>query len=292
VTCATEHAEFVDFIKTSDLVKIKSDRFGDTELLVVKYKHKVFYDNLWNEHLVNARGMVLDTDYNIVSYPFTKIFNYGVEAAAPEFDEHESVLVQRKVNGFMCAMTWHNNSVLVSTTGSVSGVFVDYARDFLTPKLEQELQDNPAYTYMFECVHPDDPHIIPEQMGLYYLARRAKYINSPIETPDRLRSWLYTFVQHVVYAKELPFSVAVARAKAAKDEGSVIYSLRDTRATKVKSNWYLCSKALARTKADKLSRIKIDEEFADLNKLVETNTFKAASEQQRLTKIREFYGYE
>jgi hypothetical protein len=287
-----KNAEFVEFITTSDLVKVKSDVCSGNELLVVKYKHKVFYNNLWNEHLVNARGLVLDTDYNIVSYPFTKIFNYGVETSAPEFDDHEPVLVQRKVNGFMCAMTWYNNSVLVSTTGSVSGVFVDYAREFLTPALEKELQDNPTYTYMFECVHPADPHIIPEEQGLYYLARRAKCLNSPIETPDSLRQWLYTFVDHVVYATELPFGVAVTQAKSAKDEGSVIYSLRDTRATKVKSSWYLCSKALARTKADTVSRIKIDEEFADLSKLVETDAFKAASEQQRLTKIREFYGYE
>jgi hypothetical protein len=49
------------------------------------------------------------------------------------------------------------------------------------------------------------------------------------------------------------------------------------------------SKALARASSDKLSRLRIDEEFRELSIASRTPAFMAMTEQERLTFIRDFY---
>ena len=66
----------VDDLVEKGLVTKKTYKDGEFEgLSVYKYTRKVFFDNLWNEdlRLLDCRGIVIDTDYNIISYPFTKI---------------------------------------------------------------------------------------------------------------------------------------------------------------------------------------------------------------------------
>lgn len=272
--------------RNKHLITIKLHDFHGEQLKVVKYKRKVFYDNLWTPELELCRGLVLDANDNIVALPFTKIYNHGVEANAPTFNPDETVYVYRKINGFMVAITYHNGHLLVTTTGSIEGPFSLLAREFVTPYIESVVASQPSFTFLFECCHPSDPHIIPEQPGLYFLGTRHKSINS----------WTYPmgepFKQDVHYPEDRVNSFSGAKESAinATHEGYVIYSLDLKRSTKVKSKHYLVSKALARASADKLSRIRIDEEFRDLSILSRTPEFLAADEQTRLTMIRNHYG--
>ena len=100
-------------------------------IYVLKYSRRVFYDNLWNDFLEECRGTIVDADFNVVSRPFTKIYNYGVETKAPVLADNTLVTAYRKVNGFMVAMTWYNNDILVSTTGSTQNDYVDYAKEMM-----------------------------------------------------------------------------------------------------------------------------------------------------------------
>lgn len=70
-------------------------------LYVLKYRKKVFYDGLWNEYLEQCRGTVVDNNFNLVSYPFQKIYNYGIEVNAPKLSDDTIVTAYRKVNGFL-----------------------------------------------------------------------------------------------------------------------------------------------------------------------------------------------
>ena len=104
-----------------ELVQLKAT--SNPDLFVLKYRRVVFFKGLWNDFLEDARGTGIDKDFNVVSRPFRKIYNYGVEALAPKIDAEEMVYAFRKINGFMVAMTWHDNDVLVSTTGSIDSDF-------------------------------------------------------------------------------------------------------------------------------------------------------------------------
>ena len=86
-----------------DNPKLVTMRPAGDGIYVLKYKRTVFYDNLWNEYLEECRGTIVDADFNVVSRPFTKIYNYGIEAKAPVLADDTPVTAYRKVNGFMAA---------------------------------------------------------------------------------------------------------------------------------------------------------------------------------------------
>ena len=124
---------FKDELKkfVEDNPKLVSMKPAGDGIFVLKYKKTVFYDNLWNDYLEECRGTIVDAEFNVVSRPFTKIYNYGVEEKAPKLADDTPVTAYRKVNGFMVAMTWYNGDVLVSTTGSTDSPYVDMAKEMM-----------------------------------------------------------------------------------------------------------------------------------------------------------------
>ena len=264
-------------------------------LYVLKYKKKVFYDGLWDEYLEECRGTIVDEDFNIVSYPFTKIYNYGVEAKSPVLDDNTPVWAYRKVNGFMVAVTYDaNNGLIVSTTGSVDSPYVAMAKELIDIDLYTDLcRQAPEFTFMFECVHPDDPHIIPEEAGMYLLGMRAKRLGSPIihiamdQTAKAFKCMSVEYMRvDVGLLKDLASKV--------KHEGFVFYT-DDGLAAKIKSPYYLVKKFVARNpRTDKLMRADIkqsmDEEYYPLIDAIQANIveYTAMGEQQRLAWVRRF----
>lgn len=39
---------------------------SNPDLFVLKYQRSVFYDNLWDDHLEECRGTVVDKDFNLI----------------------------------------------------------------------------------------------------------------------------------------------------------------------------------------------------------------------------------
>ena len=89
-----------EYVNSSGLVNMKE---CGPDIYVLKYKKTVFYDDLWNDFLEQCRGTIVDSDFNVVQRPFTKIYNYGVEEKAPVLADDVEVTAHRKVNGFMLA---------------------------------------------------------------------------------------------------------------------------------------------------------------------------------------------
>ena len=259
-------------------------------LYVLKYKRRVFYDGLWNDFLEECRGTIVDKNFNVVSRPFTKIYNYGVEDRSPKLPDETKVTAFRKVNGFMVAMTWHNNNLLVSTTGSTNSPFVAMAKEFVTPAMSAVAIANQHSTLMFECVHRDDPHIVPEVEGLYFLGMREKKWESSVQ---------HTFagtMPDVFQVEKINTTVGelIALSKTVQHEGFVFYT-EDGVSSKIKSPFYLVNKWLARNpRTDKLMspefKKQIDEEYYPLLAAIQNDivAYTALTEQERLAWIRNF----
>jgi hypothetical protein len=268
-------------------------------LYVLKYKKKVFYDNLWNDYIAECRGSIVDKDFDLVTYPFTKIYNYGIEKQAPVLVDDTKITAYRKINGFMVAVTWYNEDILVSTTGSTDSDYVKMARELIEPNIDRyrmTCKEHAGYTFMFECVHKNDPHIIPEKEGMYLLGMRENKFGSKII--------------HEVYAmflamafRSLPVEVYYTTmgelkemAKTVKHEGFVFYTDEGVSA-KIKSPYYLTSKWVARNpRTDKLVDLNkdikhnLDEEYYPLVDAIRKNIveYTAMDEQARLAWVRKF----
>jgi hypothetical protein len=283
-----------------DNPKLVTMRPAGEGIFVLKYTRRVFYDNLWNNYLEECRGTIVDADFNVVSRPFTKIYNYGVEANAPVLSGDTMVDAFRKVNGFMGSMTWHNGKLLVSTTGSTDSLFVDMIEELMGEnryKFEDHCEFYKDYTWMFECVHNSDPHIVPEQSGLYLLGYRKKTWDSVVERDAfALGSFAETLGTHRVDAFCVSMDKLQEMAKTCTSEGYVFYT-QDGSSAKIKSPYYLTAKWVARNpRTNKLLtkafKEQIDEEYYGLLENIRANieTYTALSEQERLSWVRDYLG--
>ena len=292
--------ELKKYVETSGLVNMKEAGPG---IYVLKYKKKVFYDNLWDKYLEHCRGTVVDKDFNLVAYPFQKIYNYGIEKEAPVFSEIDTIVAAfRKVNGFMVSLTWHNGDVLVSTTGSTSGDFVDMAKEMMLkhmPWADWQMalmaDDCRDMTFMFECVHPNDPHIVVEKPGMYILGYREKTWKSAVgHEPAVLEQLGEMFKCFVPECFHVTVAALKNMVKTVKHEGFVFYDENGVGA-KIKSPYYLTAKWVARNpRTDKLMtpefREQIDEEYYPLLDAIRENIveYTDMDEQARLAWVRNY----
>ena len=298
--------ELKDYVATSGLVNMKE---CGNDIFVLKYKKKVFYDNLWNDYIAECRGTIVDKDFNIVTYPFTKIYNYGIEKEAPVLADDTKVTAYRKVNGFMVAMTWHNGDILVSTTGSTANDYVDMAKEMMLkhmPWADWQMalmaDDCQGMTFMFECVHPNDPHIVPEDAGMYFLGWRENSWDSCVKGYgfEVAHTWSLfagdTLNCFAPEAFETTVGDLVKLSKTVKHEGFVFYT-EDNTSAKIKSPYYLTSKWVARNpRTDKLVDLNkdikhnLDEEYYPLVDAIRANIveYTAMDEQARLAWVRNF----
>ena len=294
--------ELKEYVATSGLVNMKSAGDG---IYVLKYKKKVFYDNLWNDYIAECRGSIVDADFNLVSYPFTKIYNYGIEKAAPVLAPDTKVTAFRKVNGFMVAMTVHKGELLISTTGSTANDYVEYAKEMMAThmpladwRMALGTADCLGMTFMFECVHPSDPHIVPEKSGMYLLGARenswgSKIVHDPYSLMNFARDTLHCF-----WAESTMTNMARLQelVKECRHEGYVFYTDEGVSA-KIKSPYYLTSKWVARNpRTDKLVNLQndikhnLDEEYFPLVDAIRANIveYTAMDEQARLVWVRNY----
>jgi hypothetical protein len=284
--------------------KLVNMRPAGEDIFVLKYKKSVFFDDLWNEYLEECRGTIVDADFNLVSYPFTKIYNYGVEAKAPVFSDDTKVTAYRKVNGFMVAMTWYNGDVLVSTTGSTDSDYVNYAKEMMlthAPWADWQMAlgnvECQGMTFMFECVHPADPHIVVEKPGMYILGYRPSVWNSKVgHDPFFIKQLAEMFHCYSPESTTTNMARLKEMAKECKHEGFVFYS-EDGRSAKIKSPYYLTSKWVARNpRTDKLVNMEndikknLDEEYYPLVDAIRENIveYTAMDEQARLAWVRNY----
>jgi len=150
-------------------------------------------------------------------------------------------------------------------------------------------------TFMFECVHANDPHIIVEKPGLYLLGYRKKTWESRSENDGLSLYHQYALSDHVVEWKRCTLGELMREVKTVRHEGFVFYTDDYRVSAKIKSPYYLTAKWVARNpRTDKLMtqefREQLDEEYYPLLDHIRSNIVKytALDEQARLAWVREY----
>lgn len=222
-------------------------------LWTLKYKNKVFYKNLWGAHplLKECRGLVVDGDYNVVSYPFTKVFNYKENGTVIPLNE--PVRAARKINGFLGVVTRTDRwGKVYSTTGSTDSDFALLAKRHIEPYVDLFEY---GLTYMFEIVDPSDPHIIREEPGPYLIG--VRYGNGEMMNLNSLQLLGKAYDLPVPKAELIQFGCLLDRMKSDTHEGYVVYGKEVT--LKLKTEHYLVAKWLGRMKEGKLRPLLLED---------------------------------
>lgn len=295
----------VEDLVEQGLVKKKTYEYGEfLGLSVLKYSRKVFYDNLWNKdkRLLDCRGMVVDSEDNIIVWPFTKVFNLYENNV--KVDRDKIVIAPRKINGFMCAVSIYNGKPIYSTTGSLDSDFVKMAKEVIedqltTPDTTFFKKD---YTFIFEICHPDDPHIVSEDAGAYLIGIRYHNTGKMLSEQclDSYSKFGGFYRPEVQIAQ---FDYIHQLSKSCKYEGFMIidYETGET-LCKLKSNHYLSKKAIMRLGQSKVEDMyddpekfkqRIDEEYYNLIdfivKTVDKEQWKSYNDQQRRKFIEKYF---
>lgn len=282
------------------------------QLSVLKYAHSVFYENRFDNALLEMRGIVLDPHHQIIIRPFNKVFNYSERIAANSCypihiaDDHRLTAVV-KVNGFLGCCTYvrlpenhpshgadFDNQILYSTTGSLDSDFAKLVQRHCA-QYQALFQAYPNHTFMFEITDPSDVHIIRETFGETLIGIRNVATGEQF-TEDELDQIAQ---QHGIARPQtlsnITFGELKALLKTVEHEGFMVFDADTGKMLfKLKSPYYLISKFLGRSNEGnigrKLDKRHVDEEYYPLIDHIREHqaTFNAMSEHEKIAFIQAF----
>ena len=152
---------------------IQEKKFGNISSF--NFTNKAFYDKVWDEQTVKARGLYLDTlKGKVVARAYTKFFNIN-ERPETKFDMLQyklqfPVTAYVKENGFLGIVSYneYEDDLFVASKSTIDSQFAQWFKDMLYEKVSSEnlikmkefIKENNV-SFVFECVDmKNDPHII------------------------------------------------------------------------------------------------------------------------------------
>lgn len=255
--------------KLNNLV-VKKPVIGAPELSVVKYRAKVFHDNLWglDKDLLETRGRVIDSSGNTVALPLKKVFNYLENGAGSDLKGDTMVQAIVKINGSMLHVTNTPYGILYGTTGNAvlgdtptDNEFLNRGRDLFKSVVTWDFFNDiqKGSTFIFEVVdNENDPHIVNDEDGLYLLGvRNPSGILLKHHVVVGLAQLSNIYRGHKLLKTpasfECRFQVILDVLKNVRHEGFMIKLVGgDDFVCKLKSPYYLNKKRAQRLSAEKL----------------------------------------
>ena len=131
------------------------------DLVLYNYTDATTYEKLWNEHTLNSRGTVYDSNGNLVSLAFPKFFNLS---ELPE-DKQKTILaskdftVYEKLDGSYGNVFYYKDRWMVTTRGSFTSEQAIYATNNLLPKYD--MSNVPKHlSFAVEIIYPSNRIIV------------------------------------------------------------------------------------------------------------------------------------
>lgn len=193
------------------------------KLVMFTYTDKQNFSGVWDDVTMNARGLVADTDGNLVAWPFPKFFNAGQKATVncmPWVEPSDPAdEVYEKYDGSLIIHFWYDDVPYFVTRGSFDSDQARMARQLVSPMDYEEMMVDDT-TAMFELVGPSNQHtIVYDEDDLIPLAYRTgtgpiMFYNVPGQTSPYREGWVYVYPDGTMVKHKTPYYVAAAKAAA------------------------------------------------------------------------------
>jgi RNA ligase len=125
-------------------------------LSIYNYSRTTQYDGMWDDITLNCRGLVLDTEGNVIAKPFPKFFNY--EEHKPEDIPNENFEVYEKMDGSLGIIFHYEGEWLIATRGSFTSEQAIKGKEMLDKLSKTALI--PGYTYLVEIIYPENRIVV------------------------------------------------------------------------------------------------------------------------------------
>ncbi|SSY81159.1 RNA ligase [Alysiella crassa] len=282
------------------------------ELRVLKYRRQVFYENRFDDALLEMRGLIIDKFGKIIVRPFKKVFNYSERMARNskypiEIADNHRVNAVVKVNGFLGCCTHvrlpenhpslgaaFDGKTLFSTTGSLDSDFAKMTQNHCI-QYENLFVAYPNHTFLFEVCDPSDVHIIREDFGATLIG--AIEVATGRQWREReLDDVAARFdIKRPQTIENIEFGELKSLLKTVEHEGFMVFdAATETMLFKLKSPYYLVSKLFGRSSETslgrKLDKRNLDEEFYPLADYIAENKaiFNEMTELDKIAFIQDF----
>ncbi|MFK7907787.1 MAG: T4 RnlA family RNA ligase [Chitinophagales bacterium] len=129
------------------------------DLWIYNYTPKCQYAEFWDEITLNCRGLILDSDYEIVAKPFEKFFN--LEQVKAEDIPSSDYKIYEKMDGSLGILYWLDDEPHIATRGSFDSVQALRATELLQTKYREYIKYlKRGWTYLFEIIVAESKVVI------------------------------------------------------------------------------------------------------------------------------------
>ena len=131
-----------------------SQKHPSLPLTIWNYSDKVQYEGLWDETLLQCRGLVTDDEGNVVARPFKKFFNMeeGKHIPTSDFDVYD------KMDGSLGILFNYKGEWVFATRGSFTSDQAVKGFEMLNKYDYSKLHKD--YTYLFEIIFDDNRIVV------------------------------------------------------------------------------------------------------------------------------------
>lgn len=155
--------EPIDVVNLEEMVAqkyIRRQKHPTLDLWIYNYAEKVQYEHMWNNETLQARGLIMDGEYNIVSRPFPKFFNFSETGYTnEELAEEGDFTVTEKMDGSLGISYWDHHRLQIATRGSFVSDQAKRANEILISRYPN-VSPNPDHTFLFEIVYPENRIVV------------------------------------------------------------------------------------------------------------------------------------
>lgn len=138
---------------------INVQKHTNADLYIYNYSAKAQYDRLWNEWTLACRGLIMNTDYEVVARPFRKFFNWG--EVENELIPQESFEIYEKMDGSLGILYWIDEIPYIATRGSFNSDQAKVATEMLHTKYAGAIPKlDKTKTYLFEIIYPENRIVV------------------------------------------------------------------------------------------------------------------------------------
>lgn len=122
------------------------------DLTIWNYSPKVQYDELWDDITIQCRGLVTNTNGDIIARPFKKFFN--LEQLTSFNIPNEEFEVYEKMDGSLGILFNYQDEWIMATRGSFTSPQSIKGKELLQKYSFDRLHKN--YTYLFEIIYKEN----------------------------------------------------------------------------------------------------------------------------------------
>ena len=169
---------------------------GELNLYGYYSDHITKQPTVWDEVSKHCRGLILDSEGNIIERPFPKFWTFRQYISKSMVLLSEGWIfrippgrfrILEKIDGTMVTLYWINNKPYLATQRSFTNIKAIEATKLLYEKYSHLFSKfNKRYTYIFEAVYPETKVLIDygDTRELYLIGVIDKLTGVPLELPD------------------------------------------------------------------------------------------------------------